>query len=67
MIYTDTISLHISNRPDILLRSILKYFFDIFVNFIKREVINLSLWNENKSGFRFINDNSKNVKKGKVA
>ena len=56
--------LHISNRPEISLLSILKSFVDTFVSFLKREVIIISLCNENivvlhyKSLF-------KEVKKGK--
>ena len=41
------ISLHISNQSEILLMFILKLFLDIFVSFLKREVIITFLWNEN--------------------
>ena len=37
---------NISNRPEIPLMSILKLFFDTFVSFLRREVIIISLSNE---------------------
>ena len=53
------ISLHISNRLDIPLMFILKYLFDIFVDFQKKGgVIIHSLCNENIVVLDFINDNS---------
>ena len=60
-IYAEIIFLHISNRSEILLMSILKLFVYTLVSFLKREVIIISLWIEN-SGFRFIHDNSKKEK-----
>ena len=41
------IFLHISNGTEIALMSILKLFLDIFVSFLKREVIIISLLSEN--------------------
>ena len=58
-----------SNRTDIPLMSILKYFF-IFVNFLKRDVIILSLWNENivvLDLYMIILRRTKKKKKEKVA
>ena len=51
--------LHISNEPEIPLKTFLKLLVDTFVTFLRREVIIISLCNEKVSGFRFINDNSK--------
>ena len=42
------IFLHISNRPEIPLMSVLNFFIDIFVSFLKREVISISVCNENR-------------------
>ena len=50
--------MHIFNRSEIHLMSILKLFIDIFVSFVKREVIIISLWTENIMVFRFIDGNS---------
>ena len=55
------IFLHISNRPEIPFISILQLFVSILVSFLKREVIIISLSNENT----FINYNLKKEKKGK--
>ena len=55
----------ISYLPEILLMSIFKLFGVTFVGFFKREVIIISLCDENIVVFRFMNDNSeKGEKKG---
>ena len=41
------IFLHISYRPEIRLMSILRLFLDTFVSFLRREVIIISISNEN--------------------
>ena len=48
---------------EIALMSFLKLFIDTFVILLKREVISISLWNSEYSGFGFINDNEKWKKK----
>ena len=63
-IYTDIISLHISNHSEISLVSILKLFVDTFVSFLKREVIYYLLFEWEYSDFRFMDENSED-KKGK--
>ena len=60
------IFLHISNRPEIPLTSILKSIVDTFVSFLKRGNYIISLCNENIVVLRFINDNSKKEKKENV-
>ena len=51
--------MHISIGSEILLISILKLFVDTFVNFLKKEVIIISLGIENIVGFRFIKEGKK--------
>ena len=44
----------------------LKLFVDIFVSFLKREIIFISFLKSEYNGFRFINGNSNQEKKEKV-
>ena len=55
------IFLHISNRSEVRLMSILKLFVNTNVSFLKRNEIIISLYLE-YSGFRFMNGNSKKEK-----
>ena len=52
------IFLHIFNRPEIDLMSILKLFVDIFLIFLKKEGNYYLPLNWEYNGFRFIDDNS---------